>query len=403
MSSDKALPTHGGPSAEEPFLPLSRPLITEQDVESVAAVLRSGWITTGEKCAALERAFAAEVGARHAVAVSSGTAAMHLLLHALGIGPGDEVITPSMTWVSTVNLVTLSGATPVFVDVDADTLMTDATRVEEAVSERTRLIVPVHFAGAPLDLDPLREVARSYDLPLVEDAAHAAGAGYRDRPIGAVGTSIFSLHPIKNLTSGEGGVLCTDDQALAERIRRLRFHGLGADAYQRESQGRSPHAQVLEPGFKYNLPDMNAALALSQLPRLGDMNRKRAEIARRYSELLRDLDEIRPLRVPDYPLRHAWHLYVVRLDAGHGGPTRDELIGGLKARGIGAGIHFRAVHLHEYYKHHRLTGGSLANTEWNSERLLSLPLFPGMRIEEVDRVVRAIKSILSGRRTGRRI
>lgn len=384
-------------TSAQPFLPFSKPSITPDDIAAVTAVLESGWITTGARCAELEQQFQALTGCAHAVALTSATAGMHVLLHALGIGPGDEVITPSMTWVSTVNLITLCGATPVFVDVDRDTLMTAPEHVAAALTERTKLIIPVHFAGATLDLDPLRALARERGAALIEDAAHAAGAHYRGAPIGSGGTAVFSLHPIKNLTTGEGGVICTDSEALATRARMLRFHGLGADSYQRETQGRAPQAEVLEPGYKYNLPDMNAALGVSQLRRLGAMNDKRAALARRYHELLRTVDGVRPLGLPAHPMRHAWHLFVVRVDGERTGITRDDFMTRLKARGIGTGLHFRAVHTHKYYREHSTPRHPLPNTEWNSARICSLPLFPDMELRDVDRVVEAIRDLLSER------
>ena len=240
-------------AATQPFLPFSRPSITPGDIAAVTAVLESGWITTGAQCAELERAFAAYTGARHAVALTSATAGLHVLLRALGIGPGDEVITPSMTWASTPNMIVLAGATPVWVDIDTDTLMTTADRVEAALTEKTKLIIPVHFAGAPVDLEPLRALASRRGIPLVEDSAHVAGAAYAGEKLGARGTSIFSLHPIKNFTTGEGGIVCTDDEELAAHVRRLRFHGLAADTYQRETQGRAPQAEVIEPGLQVQL------------------------------------------------------------------------------------------------------------------------------------------------------
>ena len=386
----------GKPLAEEArqFLPFSRPSITADDIAAVADVLKSGWITTGSRCTELEQQFEAFTGCAHAVAVTSATAAMHLLLHNLGIGPGDEVITPSMTWVSTVNLITLCGATPVFVDVDRDTLMTTADHVEEALTERTKLIVPVHFAGATLDLEPLRILARRRNVPLIEDAAHAAGAEYDANPIGHSGTAVFSLHPIKNLTTGEGGVICTDSEALATRMRMLRFHGLAVDTYQRETQGRAPQAEVIEPGYKYNLPDMNAALGVSQLRRLSEMNAKRAALARRYRELLEPVHGVLPLGLPAHSMTHAWHLFVVRIEPERAGVDRDELMARLKARGIGTGLHFRAAHTHKYYRERARPRHTLTNTEWNSARICSLPLFPDMRIDDVDRVVDAIRAIL---------
>jgi UDP-4-amino-4-deoxy-L-arabinose-oxoglutarate aminotransferase len=377
-----------------PFLPFSRPSITAEDIAAVTEVLQSRWITTGAKCAELEQRFAQVVGAAHAVALTSATAAMHLLLHALDIGPGDEVVTPSMTWVSTVNLITLRGATPVFVDVDADTLMTTADRVAAALTERTKLVIPVHFAGAALDLDPIRAVTAPRGIALIEDAAHAAGTYYADEPIGKRGLSIFSFHPIKNLTTGEGGMVCTESAELAAEIRRLRFHGLGADAFQRDAQGRSPHAEVIEPGYKYNLPDMNAALGVSQLKRLDEMNSRRAALAARYLELLADVEGVLPLSIPEYAMRHAWDLFIVRVDSERLGLRRDEFMAKLKARGIGTGVHFRAVHEHRYYRAHLKPRAPLPNTEWNSDRVCSLPLFPDMNVEDVERVVAQIRAIV---------
>jgi len=302
-----------------------------------------------------------------------------------------------LTWVSTVNLIVLSGATPVFVDVERDTLMTSAELIEPLLTERTRLIVPVHFAGAALDLEPLRALARGRGIALVEDAAHALGTRYRGEAVGGRGTAIFSFHPIKNITTGEGGMLCTDDQALAARIRSLKFHGLGVDAFDRETQGRAPQAEVLEPGYKYNLPDMNAALGIAQLARLEVMNRRRAELAAQYQEQLASLEEILPLGLPDYPMEHAWHLFVVRLDVERAGVSRDDFMAALKDRGIGSGLHFRAVHTQKYYREQMpVPPGRLPNTEWNSERICSLPLFPDMRDEDVTRVVAAIKRMLKG-------
>jgi UDP-4-amino-4-deoxy-L-arabinose-oxoglutarate aminotransferase len=379
------------------FLPFSRPSITGADKDAVNAVLESGWLTTGSRCAELEERFSERLGGGvHAITLTSATAGMHLLLHALGIGPGDEVITPSMTWVSTVNLIVLQGATPVFVDIDRDTLMPDAARIERVLSDRTRLIVPVHYAGASLDLDPIYELANRHGVHVVEDAAHAAGTTYRGRPIGAGGTSIFSFHPIKNMTTGEGGMICTDRDDLAAALRRLRFHGLGQDTFQRETQGRAPQAQVIEPGYKYNLPDINAALGVSQLARLDDMNARRAALAARYTESLAKLDGVTPLGVPDYPMGHAWHLYVVRIEAEKAGIDRDAFMEEMKARKIGTGLHFRAVHTHAFYRSMGPDVSSLANTEWNSDRIVSIPLFPDMEYSDVDRVVEAIASILDG-------
>jgi UDP-4-amino-4-deoxy-L-arabinose-oxoglutarate aminotransferase len=377
------------------FLPFSRPSISEEDVAAVDEVLRSGWITTGQKSAEFEKRFCEYVGCKGAVALSSATAGMHLMFHALGIGPGDEVITPSMTWVSTVNHIVLAGGTPVFADIDRDTLMVSGETIKECLTSRTRLVVPVHFAGAPAHMEPIRELADDRGIPVVEDAAHALGTEYMGERIGRSGSSIFSFHPIKNITTGEGGMFCSDDRSLADRIRRLKFHGLGADAYDRNTQGRSPQAQVLEPGYKYNMTDISAALGLSQLKRIDAFNRKRKQLVMQYRERLREIDEILPLSDPFYPIKHAWHLFIVRLDTDRAGMSRDDFMAQLKERNIGTGLHFRAVHLQKYYMESMGTGrGMLPHTEWNSDRICSLPLFPEMTGEDVGDVVDAIKEIL---------
>jgi len=378
------------------FLPFSKPSISEAEIEAVAAVLRSGWITTGAKAAAFEQAFAAYCQAPDAVALASATGGMHLVFVAMGIGPGDEVITPSLTWVSTINLLRLLGATPVFADIDRHTLMVTPETVEPLISERTRMIVPVHFAGAAVDLEPLRRMAAARGIPLIEDAAHAAGTEYRGEKIGQRGTSIFSFHPIKNITCGEGGMFCSEDADLLARIRRLKFHGLGVDAFDRNMQGRSPQAEVQEPGFKYNLTDMAAVLGLGQLARLDAFIEKRTLLAERYLTLLAEVPEVLPLIPPDYPMRHAWHLFVVRVDSDKTGITRDEFMAKLKQKNIGTGLHFKAAHLQRYYRETlRLPKGALPNTEWNSDRICSLPLFPDMTLDDVDDVVRAIKEVLA--------
>jgi len=377
------------------FLPFSRPSITEDDIAAVADVLRSGWITTGRKSAEFEQRFCEYVGCPRAVALSSATAGMHLALRALGIGPGDEVVTPSMTWVSTVNLIVLAGATPVFADIDRDTLMATAQTIEECLSDRTRLICPVHFAGAPADMAPIRQIAVARSAFLVEDAAHALGTEYLGERIGRKGASIFSFHPIKNITTGEGGMFCSDDEDLLNRIRRLKFHGLGVDAFDRHTQGRSPQAEVLEPGYKYNMTDLSAALGVRQLARIEAFNDKRTQLALRYREELSDVKEILPLSDPSYNMKHAWHLFVVRLNIEKAGFSRDEFMDRLTQKNIGTGLHFRAVHLQKYYMESMGTRrGMLPNTEWNSDRICSLPLFPDMTVDDVDHVVRTVKEVL---------
>ncbi|MBU9809613.1 UDP-4-amino-4-deoxy-L-arabinose aminotransferase [Rahnella sp. C60] len=376
----------------ENFLPFSRPSMGEEEIAAVGQVLRSGWITTGPQTHQLEQDFSAAFGCKHAIAVSSATGGMHVTLMALGIGPGDEVITPSQTWVSTLNMIVLLGAEPVMIDVDPDTLMVSAEAVAAAITPKTKAIIPVHYAGAPLDLDPIYAVANQHNIAVIEDAAHAAGTKYRDRWIGARGTAIFSFHAIKNMTCAEGGLIATDDDALADKVRALKFHGLAVDAFDRQVLGRKPQAEVVEPGFKYNLSDIHASVAVVQLKRLAQMNARRAELAQRYLDKLQGSPYL-PMNVPAYPHLHTWHLFMIRVDEARCGISRDALMERLKEQGIGTGLHFRAAHTQKYYRE-RYPHLNLPNSEWNSARLCSLPLFPDMQDSDVDRVVAALFSLL---------
>ncbi|MDF7679740.1 UDP-4-amino-4-deoxy-L-arabinose aminotransferase [Enterobacteriaceae bacterium ESL0689] len=373
------------------FLPFSRPSMGDAELAALHEVLQSGWITTGPKNQALEEAFCTLTGNRHAVAVSSATGGMHIALMALGIGPGDEVITPSQTWVSTLNMICLLGATPVMIDVDRDNLMVTAEAVEAAITPRTKAIIPVHYAGVPADIDALRAVSERHGIALIEDAAHAAGTWYKDHHVGHRGTAIFSFHAIKNMTCAEGGLIVTDDDLLADRMRSLKFHGLGVDAFDRQTQGRAPQAEVVSPGFKYNLADINAALALVQLDKLPQANQRRGEIAQRYLSELADTP-FQPLALPAWPHRHAWHLFIIRVDEASCGLSRDALMAKLKAMGIGTGLHFRAAHTQKYYRE-RFPTLSLPNTEWNSARICSLPLFPDMTDNDASRVISALHQL----------
>lgn len=378
------------------FLPFSRPAIGDEEIAAVTQVLKSGWITTGPKNQELEQLFCQTFGCKHAIAVSSATAGMHVTLMALNIGPGDEVITPSQTWVSTINIITLLGATPVFVEVDRDTLMVDAARIAKAITPRTKAIIPVHYAGAPADLDPIYALAAQHQIMVVEDAAHAIGTRYRERWIGTQGTAIFSFHAIKNVTCAEGGLITTDDDDFAAKVRMLKFHGLGVDAFDRQMQGRKPQAEVITPGYKYNLADINAAIAVVQLHRLPKLNARRAVLVARYRELLADTP-LQPLAVPDYPHLHSNHLFMVRVDAKRCGIDRDAFMQALQQQEIGTGLHFRAAHTQKYYRE-KYPEVSLPDTEWNSACLCTLPLFPDMTDDDLERVVRVIHQVLESNR-----
>ena len=374
------------------FLPFSRPAMGPEELAAVSEVMQSGWITTGPKNQALEHAFCELTGNKHAIAVSSATAGMHVALMALGIQAGDEVITPSLTWVSTLNMIVLLGAEPVMIDVDRDTLMVTATAIEAAITPRTRAIIPVHYAGAPVDIDAIRAVGERHGIPVIEDAAHAAGTYYKGQHVGGRGTAIFSFHAIKNMTCAEGGLIVTDDEPFANRMRSLKFHGLGVDAFDRQTLGRAPQAEVITPGYKYNLADINAAIALVQLDKLAQNNARRTEIAGRYLDELANTPFL-PLIHPSWEHKHAWHLFILRVDEARCGISRNELMDALKAKGIGTGLHFRAAHTQKYYRERSPTL-SLPNTEWNSERICSIPLFPTMSDDDVSRVITALREVV---------
>jgi UDP-4-amino-4-deoxy-L-arabinose-oxoglutarate aminotransferase len=376
------------------FLPFTRPYITEEDINEVVGVLRSGWITNGPKNAAFEEKIAEYTGSKYAVSLSSATGGMHILMKAMGLGPGDEVITPSLTWVSTANMIVLCGATPVFAEIDRDTMMVTPESIEACITPKTKLIIPVHYTGASVDLDGIKAVADKHGIPVVEDAAHALGTFYKGKHIGQGGTALYSFHAIKNITTGEGGMFTTDDEDLYNKMKQWKFHGLGVDAFDRQNKGRSPQAEVVYPGFKYNLTDMSAAMGLSQMSRIDEINSKRTELAMRYRELLEGVEEILPLKDPDFDFKHAWHLFVIRVNSDK--IDRNRFMEALKAENIGTGLHFRAIHLQKYYREAMgFKPGDMPVTEWNSDRICSLPLFPEMTLGDVEDVVTAIKKVLA--------
>ena len=327
-------------------------------------------------------------GAGKCLLTTSCTHATELAALLCNIQPGDEVIMPAYTFVSTADAFVLRGAVPVFVDIRPDTMNIDETLIEDAITEKTKAIVPVHYAGAPADIDAIRAIGERYGIAVIEDAAHAVGTYYKGRHIGAKGTAIFSFHAIKNITCAEGGLIVTDNENLARQLRMLKFHGLGVDAYDRQTWGRAPQAEVLTPGYKYNLTDINAAIALTQLVKLEHLNTRRREIAQQALAAL----PFQPLSLPAWPHVHAWHLFIIRVDEQRCGISRNALMEALKERGIGTGLHFRAAHTQKYYRE-RFPTLSLPNTEWNSERICSLPLFPDMTTADADHVITALQQL----------
>ena len=376
----------------EDFLPLSRPAIGEEEIRQVVACLKSGWITTGPLCQKFEAQFCELTGAALAVSVTSGTAGMHLVLLALGIGPGDEIITPSMTFASTINMITMLGAKPVFVDIDYDSLNINADLVAERITSRTKAIIPVHFAGAPADMDKILSIAGKHKIPVIEDAAHAVGTWYKGVHAGGFGQiAIFSFHPIKNITTGEGGMIVHNNDAMEQQLRQLRFHGLERDAWKRYGKGGNPEYDIQTPGFKYNLTDMQAALGLAQLSRLEELNRRRSHLARLYLESLQGLARISLPGAPDYPHIHSWHLFIIKLlDM-----DRRIFMEKLSEYNVGYGLHFPANHMLSYVKERfSIPAGSLPETERAAAGIISLPLFPDMSDDDVHYVGEVVKEIL---------
>jgi len=377
------------------FLVFGAPLISEDEIEEVAAALRSGWIGTGPRVQEFERRFAEYVGARCAVALNSCTAGLHLALKVLGVGPGDEVVTTPLTWCATANVIVHVGARPVFADVDPRTGNLDPERVEAAVTSKTRAILPVHYAGRACDMDALLDIARRHDLRVVEDAAHAIEATWKGRKVGSIGhVTAFSFYANKNLTTAEGGMATTDDPDLAERIRRLSLHGVSADAWKRFRSDGPAHVEVVEPGYKYNMTDLQAALGLRQLDKIEAYLRRREALWEYYDRALAGLPLILP--APAEPgCRHARHLYAVLVDQERSGIGRDALRAELRRRNIGTGLHYLALHLQPFYR--RLLGmkrGDLPNAEYISDRTLSLPLSPRVTQEDAADVVSALHEVL---------
>ena len=379
------------------FLPLTRPDISEEDIAEVVDTLRSGWLVYGGKTQRFEAEFRKLAGAEHAVAVSSCTAGMHLALLAAGVGPGDEVITSPLTFPATANVIVHAGATPVLADICADDLNIDPAEIERRVTPRTKAIMPVHYAGQPCRMDEILAIARRHGLLVIEDAATAAGAYYRGRPIGSLGdATVFSFYAIKNMTTGEGGIVTTDDAALAEKVASLRNHGLDSNAWNRYAKEGQPFYTVTEPGFKYPFTDLQASLGLGQLRRLREFNEKRTRLAALYEKLFARVPEVEtPTVRPE--VESNWHLYVIRLR--EAGISRDAFIAALRERGIGTAVHYLPVHYHPYYRERFGFGkGDYPVTEREFERLVSLPLFPLMSEADVERVVGAVEATVGEKR-----
>lgn len=380
----------------ETFLPFAKPSLNQAALDEVMACLNSGWLATGPRVKQFEDDLKQYLNCPHALALTSATAGLHLALLALDLKPGDEVITTPMTFVATLNMIVVSGGKPVLVDIDPKTYNIDIQKIEEAITPRTRAIMPVHFAGLPVDLDPLYALAEKYHLHIIEDAAHAIGTEYKGRRIGSFGdTQVFSFHPNKVMTTGEGGCLTTRSEEIAKQITIQRFHGIDREAWNRFSKTGSQHYDVIAPGFKYNMADFQAALGIHQLKALDEMIEKRTLLANRYYETLSRWKEFTLQAIPEYSHRHSWYICAPLLNLEAAGMSRDDFIQAMKEHNIGLGLHYEAVHLYSYYqKNFGYKAGDFPHAESVGSRIFSLPLFPDMTFEEQDRVIDTMALIL---------
>jgi perosamine synthetase len=377
------------------FIPFHKPAIGEEEIRSVVETLRSGWLTTGPKVKLFESDFASYTGSSHAVAVNSATAALHLALEAVGIKSGDEVIVPTMTFTATAEVVLYLGARPVLVDCRTDDLNIDVDRIEAAISNKTKAIVPVHIAGRPCAMDQILEIAQRHGLRVIEDAAHALPASHHGRKVGAIGDiTCFSFYATKTITTGEGGMATTDNPEWAKRMRMMSLHGISHDAWDRYTEQGSWYYEVLRPGYKYNMTDIAAALGIEQLKRCDDFYQARLRIAQRYDEGFADLPEIET-PVSSSGVQHAWHLYIIQLNPDRLRIDRRDFIKALNSRRVGTSVHFIPLHLHPFYKQtygYQASDFPQASTAF--ARIISLPIYPMMTEQNVSDVIGAVRDLV---------
>ena len=389
----ETLALDGGRPQRATLLPYARQTVGEDDIEAVVAALRSDWLTTGPLVNAFEHAVASAAGAAHAVAVSSGTAALHGAVSAAGIGPGDEVIVSPLTFVASSNAVLYCGGVPVFADVRADTLTLDPGAAEAGITQRTRALLPVDFAGQPCDVDAIGALARSRGLTVIRDAAHSLGAEHGGRRVGAFADlTTFSFHPAKLITTGEGGAVATDREDLAERLRSFRNHGFGTDFRARQARG-DVYSPMTAMGYNYRLTDIQCALGLSQLSRLDELLKRRTQIAERYLAALADVPAVSAPAV-DPAVKHGWHIFPVLLDLERLSADRQTVMAALRAENIGAAVHYVPAYWHPYYQSLGYRRGLCPRAEAAFERLVTLPLFAAMSDGDVEDVVAALRKVL---------
>jgi perosamine synthetase len=381
------------------FLPFHAPDIGDAEIKSVVETLQSGWLTTGAKVKIFEEEFSKYMGCGHSVAVNSCTAALHLALDAIGLREGDEVIVPTMTFAATAEVVLYFKAKPVLVDCERDTFNLDSAQIEAAITPSTKAIIPVHFGGQPCDMAPILEIAGAHGLKVIEDAAHALPATYRNKRVGTVGDiTCFSFYATKTITTGEGGMATTENAEMAERMRMMSLHGISHDAWKRYTKEGSWYYEILSPGFKYNLTDIAAAIGIEQLKKSDTYRESRKRIASIYDSFFKEFQEIQtPVCRPD--VEHAWHLYVIQLNLQSLKLTRNEFVEALRHQGIGTSVHFIPLHVHPYYRDKfGYERGDFPNASAVFERIISLPIYPRMTESDIEHVVAAVSKIVSEHR-----
>jgi dTDP-4-amino-4,6-dideoxygalactose transaminase len=379
----------------ENFLPFSKPIISQETIDEVISCLKSGWLATGPRVQKFEEDLRHYFQRKYAPVLTSATAGLFLTLKSMGIGEGDEVITTPMTFVASLNTIVHVGAKPVLVDVDVKTYNIDVNLIESAITPRTKAIMPVHFTGLPVDLDPIYKLAERYGLRVIEDAAQAMGSWYKGKLIGSFGDcQVFSFHPNKVMTSGEGGCITTNDDALAKKIGVMRFHGIDREAWNRYGKGGSQHYEVVDAGYKYNMLDLQAAIGIHQLRELPGFLVEREKLAKRYNELFAGRSELTLPGKPNYDHKHCWYIYAPLINPESAGLTRDEFMQRMQEHNVGTGYHYCAAHLFSFYQNKfGYKTGQFPNAETISDRIVSLPLFPTMTEAEQDRVVEAMFKI----------
>jgi dTDP-4-amino-4,6-dideoxygalactose transaminase len=382
--------------SDDNFIPFHRPSIGREELDAVQQVLTSCWLTTGPAVQQFEREFAKYIGCKHALAVNSATAALHLALDAIGLRPGDEVLVPTYTFTSTAEVITYFGSRPVLCDSIPGAFNIDPTDVAARVTDKTRAIIPVHIAGEPCDLDAIHRIAEQHSLHVIEDAAHALPASFHGRRIGTTSElTAFSFYATKTITTGEGGMLTTDNDDFAGRVTRMRLHGISGDAWKRYSKEGSWYYEILDAGYKANLCDLLAALGSAQLAKCDNFARRRRSIAEIYRSSFAELEELENPSAPPDGVDHAWHLFILRIRPDSISLDRNQFVDELKRSGIGTSVHFIPLHLHPFYRSaYGYRRGDFPNAEEAYSRCLSLPIFPDMSSAEVDRVVRNVSEIV---------